>query len=223
MQKILNKRLQTLSAFINNNDIVLDIGCDHGLLGIYLVLNYNNMKVISSDINEKPLAKAKENLLKFKLEDKIELRLGNGLDTMSNDINTIVISGMGTDNIINILKNINDYPNVKKMIISPNNDFETSRSEIRKLGFYINKEEMVLENGKYYLISEYRKGKKKVNTYFGKLDLEDAVVKNYYQYVYNNNLKILNELKVNNQERRSELLKENNFIERKIFRKINNI
>ena len=39
--KILNKRLQTLSAFIEKKDVVLDIGCDHSLLGVYLVLNKN--------------------------------------------------------------------------------------------------------------------------------------------------------------------------------------
>ena len=121
MKKI-NKRLETLSAFININDIVLDIGCDHGLLGIYLTLT-KNIKVISSDINIGPLEMAKENIKKYNLEDKIETRLGNGLDVMSEDINTIVISGMGGDNIIKILNCIKSYPNIKKLILSPNNAF----------------------------------------------------------------------------------------------------
>ena len=59
MKNILNKRLQTISAFIEKEDIVLDIGCDHALLGIYLVLN-KKIKVIGSDINTGPLEKAKE-------------------------------------------------------------------------------------------------------------------------------------------------------------------
>ena len=125
MKKILNKRLQTLSAFINDNEHVLDIGCDHGLLGIYLCLNRKNIKVISSDINEKPLQVAKDNVINYHLEKQIEVKLGDGLETISNDIDTIVISGMGATNIINILQNINDYPNVKKLILSPNNDFSS--------------------------------------------------------------------------------------------------
>ncbi|MCR5307474.1 MAG: class I SAM-dependent methyltransferase, partial [bacterium] len=76
MKKILNKRLLTLSAFINDRETVLDIGCDHGFLGIYLTLNKKKVKVISSDINEKPLAKAKENIHTFNLDKKIETRLG---------------------------------------------------------------------------------------------------------------------------------------------------
>ena len=62
MKLTLNKRLRELSAFIEKDEILLDIGCDHGLLGIYLAQKYPNIKVISSDINIKPLMKAKENI-----------------------------------------------------------------------------------------------------------------------------------------------------------------
>jgi len=204
MKSILNKRLQTISAFIKENDVVLDVGCDHALLGIYLVLN-KNVKVVGSDVNSGPLEKAKENLKKYHLTRKIELRLGDGLNTMSSDINTVVISGMGGQTIINILKDINKYSNVKKLIISPNNDFSLTREEISKLGFYISKETMVLESGKYYLISEYKIGKKKIDSFFGKLDLTSEIVKKYYQYIYYNNLKILSKLGIKDRAKKKEL------------------
>ena len=213
MKRILNKRLQTISAFIEDNDIVLDIGCDHALLGIYLVLN-KKVKVIGSDINSGPLEKAKDNLKKYHLTRKIELRLADGLEAVSEDINTIVISGMGGFNIINILKDIKKYPNIKKLIISPNNDFQETRCEISKLGFYLNNEMMVLENNKYYLISEYKLGKKKIDSFFGKLDLNNKIVKRYYQYIYDNNLKIISKLGVRDRTRKKTLIKENNKIEK---------
>ena len=209
----INKRLQTISAFIKENDVVLDIGCDHSLLGIYLVLN-KNVKVIGSDINPGPLEKAKENLKKYHLTRKIELRLGDGLEAMSDDINTIVISGMGGLSIINILSNIKKYPNIKKLIISPNNDFSLTREEIIKLGFHIKKEEMVLDSGKYYLISEYLPGKRKIDNLFGKLDLENNVVKKYYQYVYDTNLKILSKLTMKDRAKKKLLKNENNQIKK---------
>lgn len=212
---ILNKRLQTISAFIEKNDVVLDIGCDHALLGIYLVLN-KDIKVIGSDINSGPLLKAKENLKKYHLSRKIELRLGDGLNIMSDDINTIVISGMGGQSIINILKNINKYPNVKKLVISPNNDFSLTRTEISKLGFSLERETMVLESGKYYLISEYKIGKKKIDSFFGKLDLNDSIVKKYYQNIYDNNLKILSKLGIKDRVKKKKLIKDNNKIKDKL-------
>jgi len=213
MKEVLNKRLQTISAFIKKNDVVLDVGCDHCFLGIYLVLN-KNIKVIGSDINSGPLEKAKENLKKYHLIRKIELRLGDGLSTISDDINTVVISGMGGQTIINILQDIKKYPNIKKLIISPNNDFELTRIEISKLGFCLKKETMVLESGKYYLISEYKLGKDKIDTFFGKLDLSNNVVKKYYQYVYDINLKIISKLGLKDRQRKKTLTKENNKIKK---------
>lgn len=209
----INKRLQTISAFIKENDIVLDIGCDHSLLGIYLVLN-KNVKVVGSDINSGPLEKAKENLKKYHVENLVELRLGDGLEIMSDDINTIVISGMGGLSIINILRDIKKYPNIKKLIISPNNDFSLTREEISKLGFYIKNEKMVLDSGKFYLISEYLIGKRKVDTFFGKLDIEDNVVKRYYQYIYDTNLKILSKLGIKDRSRKKVLKSDNDKIKK---------
>ena len=219
MKSLLNKRLQRISAFIEKDDIVLDIGCDHSLLGIYLVLN-KGVKVIGSDIKPGPLEKAKENLKKYHLSRKIELRLGDGLSVMSNDINTLVISGMGGLSIINILQDIKKYPNVNKIIISPDNDFPLTRKEVSKLGFYINKEELVQENGKYYLISEYRVGTKKTDFYFGKLNLDDLIVMKYYQHVYDTNLRILSKLGIKDCLKKKCLIKENNLIKKAYFGKI---
>ena len=46
-----------------NNSRVVDVGCDHGLLSIYIYLNKKNVSVIASDINEKPLKEAKKILV----------------------------------------------------------------------------------------------------------------------------------------------------------------
>lgn len=191
MKKILNKRLERISAFINDNECVCDIGCDHALLGIYLVLNKKNIRMISSDINEKPLLKAKDNIIKFNVENQIELRMGNGLEIITNDVTTIVISGMGGITMTNILEKINYYHNVKKLILSPNNDFPLVRKKLANLGFKIMKEEIVYEKGKYYLIASFIKGREKTNYYFGKLDLTNQVVRDYYQSIYTNNMNIL--------------------------------
>lgn len=211
MKKILNKRLERLSAFINENDSVIDIGCDHALLGIYLMLNRKNIKVVGSDINYKPLEKAKENISKYHLEDKIELRLGFGLDTVTDDIDTVVISGMGGITIVNILKDIKKYPNIRRIIISPNSDFSLTRCEISKLGFMINEEEIVEEKGKYYLISEYIKGYDTTDYFFGKLNKFDKEVINYYQNIMDKNKKIISKVSF---IKKMKLLKENRKIKK---------
>ena len=63
---------------------------------LYLCLNNRNIKVIASDIKEKPLMKAKENISKYHFEERIKIKQADGLDAMEDDVDAVVISGMGT-------------------------------------------------------------------------------------------------------------------------------
>ena len=157
----INNRLKTISNYIEDNSNIIDVGCDHSLLGIYLCLNKNNIKVIASDINKNPLIKAKENIEKYNLNNQIKIKLGNGITTIEDNTDTIVISGMGGKTIIDILNNPNRLRNIKKIILSPNNDIDLVRKHLVKLGFYISKEELVKERDIIYTIIEFEKGKKR--------------------------------------------------------------
>ena len=216
----INNRLLKISDFIYKEDKVIDIGCDHGLLCIYLVLNKNISKMVSSDINEMPLNKAKENIKKYNLEDEIETRIGNGLECVSNDLDTIIISGMGGLTINEILEDIKKYPSIKKIVVSPNNEFVNTRRVISKLGFNLKEETIVLEKGKYYLVSCYIKdNRKKINYFFGKLDFNNIDVCNYYKLLVEKNINIL--CKLSNKHLLQKMkLKYINFVIMKKLRKI---
>ena len=56
---ILYKRLKAITEYIEEGVRVIDVGCDHALLDIYLTLEKKN-KCIASDMNLKVLAKTKE-------------------------------------------------------------------------------------------------------------------------------------------------------------------
>ena len=47
---MLSKRLKSLIKYIDKNDKLIDIGCDHGLIDIYLVKNKIINSIIISDI-----------------------------------------------------------------------------------------------------------------------------------------------------------------------------
>ena len=70
----LSKRLEAISSLVPINSNVIDIGCDHGLLDIYLYQSKISQKVIASDINENALNNAVNNIKNNKLEENIETR-----------------------------------------------------------------------------------------------------------------------------------------------------
>ena len=140
----INARLKKIGDLVESNSYCLDVGCDHALLDIYLVLKNKNIKTVASDIAKGPLEQAKKNIKKERLEEKIEVRLGDGLSTYSDEINTIIISGMGGRNIIGICKKSPKVlKKVETLIISPNNYQEDVKKYLTKVGFYIQNEEFV--------------------------------------------------------------------------------
>ena len=111
----LSLRLKAIVKFVEKKDKLVDVGCDHGLLSIYLIENELVSKVIASDINQNALNSAINNIQKRSLN--IETVLSDGIkDVNMKGINTLVISGMGTSTILHILEDSNKLKNVKKLI-----------------------------------------------------------------------------------------------------------
>ena len=167
----INNRLKLIGDLVDKNDNVLDIGCDHGLLEIYLLKK--KIKVVGTDNKKGPLDICKSNLKKEKV--KCELRLGDGLDTYK-DEDTVIISGMGGINIIKILqKDVIKSKKVDKYILSPNNYIKDVRMYLNKLGYYIEDEKLIKD--KYiYTVIVFKKGKKRYNKkeyYFGPILLKN--------------------------------------------------
>lgn len=161
---------------METNSFCLDVGCDHALLDIYLVKKDKNIKAIASDVAEGPVEAAKQNIKRERLENKIEVRLGDGLDTYSDEVNTIIISGMGGRNMIGIFKrHLEVLKKVDTIILSPNNYQVDVKKFLVNNGFYIENEEFVKDKKFIYQIIVFKKGKKhytKKEFFFGPIYLE---------------------------------------------------
>ena len=180
----LSKRLEAVATLVDIDSRVIDVGCDHAYLDIYLTLNNGN-SCIACDINEKALNNAKENIKKYKLSRKIKTKLTDGLtDIDVLDTDNIVISGMGTHTILGIL-HTNKLSNT--LIISSNNDIELLRREVVKLGYYIDSEIFIFDRKKPYIIIKFIKGNKKYSKYdyiFGPILKNNVEYKKYLNKKY---------------------------------------
>ncbi len=155
MTKI-SKRLKAIAEFVSNKDSVVDVGCDHGLLSIYLVENKLAKKVIASDINQNALNSAIKNITSRKLE--IETILSDGINDVNlTGINTLVISGMGTSTILHILESEKKIKKINKLIIQSNNDHELLRRSLNDKGYFLEDEVYTLDKGKWYVTCKFIK------------------------------------------------------------------
>lgn len=192
----LSKRLQAVATLVDVGSRVIDVGCDHAYLDIYLTLNNDN-KCIATDINENALSIAKTNIKKYKLSNKIETILTDGLkDIKINKDDNIVISGMGTHTILEILKT-NTLSDT--LIISSNNNIDILRENIIKLGYYIDSEIFIIDKKKPYIIIKFKKGIKKytkIDYKFGPILKKNIQYKKYLKNKYNNILNNISRKKI---------------------------
>lgn len=198
---MLSLRLSSLTKFVNYNDKIIDIGCDHALLDIFLVKNDLVKSIIASDINVQALNSGIKNIENEGLSDKISARLGDGLNVLTDkdNIDTVIISGMGTNTIMGILNNdhLND---INKLIIQSNNDHTMLRKYVTKLGFFIKNEEYFQDNKKNYINIVFVRGNKK----YSKIDLTyGPILKHNKPYL---------EFEINNIEKIEELVPKNKIL-----------
>ena len=156
----ISKRLKSLAGLVTLDDKVADIGCDHALLDVYMIKNNITKKVLIADISENALENGIKNVKKYHLDDKITAKCGNGLDVITDKIDTVIISGMGASTIIKILSS-NKLKQIKKLIIESNNDHFLLRKFLINNGFYISHEAVIYDNGKYYINIMFQRGFKK--------------------------------------------------------------
>jgi len=186
----LSKRLKCIADMIDNNSVMADIGCDHALLDIYLSQNNVIKKSIACDITIGALDQAKKNITINGIKN-IETRLGDGLDVIldSDDVDTIVMSGLGDVKITNILSNnINKLETINCIVIQSNTGIDKIRKYVTSIGYYILDETLVKERNIIYTVIKFIKGKKNYNKkelFFGpvilqnKNDLFNELLSNY--------------------------------------------
>lgn len=163
------ERLKTILKYIDNKDIVADIGCDHGYLIKLAIEEKNIIKGYAVDNKQGPLNSAIKNLQNYK---NVEFILSDGLQNVNDtDINCVVIAGMGGMLINSIISDsIDKFNKIDKLILCPNRNIDKVRSFLNENGFMIVDEDIIYEDSKYYEVLVINKGYQKLSEkelYFG--------------------------------------------------------
>ena len=150
----ISKRLKAVAHAVTPGKILADIGTDHGYVPIYLVKKGSCPKAIAMDVNQGPLERAKEHILKEGLEERIQTRRSNGMDKLeAGEAESIVIAGMGGDLTSRILQAGKDILSQGvELILQPQSEWFKVRHTLHHMGYRITEEWFLKDAGKYYLI-----------------------------------------------------------------------
>ena len=64
----LSLRLAAISKMVHGGNRLVDVGCDHGYLPVYLMLNHKIPGAIATDVGKGPLARAQEHIAEYGIE-----------------------------------------------------------------------------------------------------------------------------------------------------------
>jgi tRNA (adenine22-N1)-methyltransferase len=144
--------MHAVAAMVTPGGVLADVGTDHGYVPIALLQRQKIRGAIAMDINEGPLARARENIAAAHLEDYIETRLSDGLQAMRpGEADSILIAGMGGELILHILaEGAKICEAAGELILQPQSDIQKVREYLREHSYRIVDEDMVCEDGKYY-------------------------------------------------------------------------
>ncbi len=165
----LSKRLQAVADLLDCHEKIADIGCDHGFVSIYLIESKKASWCLAMDVNKGPLERAEEHVIEKRLSTYIETRLSDGAkgirfieDEQGNErleVQAALIAGMGGRLIIQILQDsLDKFKGMDEFVLQPQSEIAKVREFVRRMGYHIEKEDMILEDGKFYPMMKVVRG-----------------------------------------------------------------
>lgn len=141
------------ARLVRGGGVLADVGTDHAYLPVWLIQNGIIDRAIACDIREMPLKNACETVKKYKLEDKIVLRLSNGLDAvLPDEADEFVFAGMGGTLISNMIARAPWLKNKDKhLVLQPQTKARELRSFLCGEGYEILGERAVFEGRRVYI------------------------------------------------------------------------
>ena len=167
----LSKRLQAVADLLDYHEAIADIGCDHGYVSIYLIESKKAAHCIAMDVNRGPLERAEIHVNEKRLSTYIETRLSDGAKALkflskedrALEVQAALIAGMGGRLMIQILEDsLEKFKSMEEFVLQPQSEIPKVRQFVREMGYHIQKEDMILEDGKYYPMMKVVKGKSEV-------------------------------------------------------------
>lgn len=175
-------RLKVIADLIPEGARIADIGADHGLLEQYIAVSKEKYFVLAIENKSGPFSTLLNNVGCLQ---NIIVSHSDGLNQVTKDYDTLVLAGMGGDNIIEILsKKIAKLKYLKQVVVDAHSFIPKVRRFMVENGFDIEREKIVFEKKHFYIIISFNRNENK-NSYndeeldFGYKLYEDALFKDY--------------------------------------------
>ena len=156
--RLLDPRLSLAFDLYDPCELAADIGTDHAYLPAALLQRGRCQRMILTDISPGALANARFEIVRLRLSNRVDLRLGDGLEPLSESCGCISVMGMGGRTIQSILTAGQSRLQGASLILSAHTDWHLIRRAVLDIGYHLDREEPCFAAGRYYLVLRARPG-----------------------------------------------------------------
>lgn len=149
---LLDERLSLAYELYGSCGLGADIGTDHAHLPAALLQRGRCQHMILTDLSESALRNARNEMIRFRLTDRVDLRAGFGLEPLEERCGVISITGMGGRTIRDILLAGRNRLKGAALVLSAHTDLPLVREAVSLVGYRLDREEPCLCGGRYYLV-----------------------------------------------------------------------
>lgn len=150
----LTPRLMAIAQKVEPGARLADIGTDHGLLPVFLLQQGWLRSAVASDLRKGPLARAAATAARYGMSERMSLRLGPGLSTVTpRECDTVVLAGMGGETIQAILEEAG-WPEKggHTLLLQPMTMAKHLRHYLFSKGYRILEETVCMDSGRIYTV-----------------------------------------------------------------------
>ncbi len=153
----LSARLQCVMDAVDQAERVFDVGCDHALVAISLVMQARCQYVYAMDHRAGPLAVATERIARYGVAGRVMPILADGLGEMRpTGRDAIVIAGLGGNETIRILQRAQPLASGTVCVLQPMKSAFELRTYLSSSGFEFEAERICRERGHIYCVMRVR-------------------------------------------------------------------
>ena len=154
----LSPRLAALAAQVPPGARLADVGTDHAYLPVALLAEGRIAWAAATDVHRGPLERAAETARRWGVADRVDLRLGDGLDVLApGEADTVVLAGMGGALMAQLIDRA-PWTRAALLLLQPMSTQPELRAYLTTHGYRIERETVVPEGARRYTILTVRGG-----------------------------------------------------------------
>lgn len=178
MPNNLSKRLETVVRFVSKGSYPADIGSDHALVPIALIKRGIVNEVFAVENKIGPFSKMKKTVDREGLSTQITCSFSNGISALPENVNELIIAGMGGELISSILlSNRERLVQINYAVIDAHREYPFLLKTMGELGFLAIDDCFFFDKGKPYCVYRFKNIKKPVfytpnELFFGPIEIK---------------------------------------------------